>query len=52
VGSILYYAHAIDMMVLKALNSIAMEQTKATEQTMVQCTQLLDYLSHNADAKI
>jgi hypothetical protein len=46
VGSILYYAHTVDMTVLKAL-SIAVEQTKATEQTMAQCTQLLDYLSHN-----
>ncbi len=51
-GSILYYARTVDMMVLKALNTIAVEQTKATEQTMVQCTQLLDYLSHNANAKI
>jgi hypothetical protein len=52
VGSILYYARAINMTVLKALSSIAVEQTKASDKTMARCTQLLDYLSHNADAKI
>jgi hypothetical protein len=36
VGSILYYAHAVNMMVLMALSSIAVEQTKATEKTMAQ----------------
>jgi hypothetical protein len=43
---------AINMTVLKALNSIAVEQTKATVKTMAQCTQLFDYPLHNADAKI
>ncbi len=52
VGSILYYAWAVDMTVLMALSSIAVEQTKATEKTMAQCTQLLDYLSGHADAKV
>jgi hypothetical protein len=52
VGSILYNARAVDMMVLIALSSIAVEQTKATEKTMAQCTQLLDYLSGHADAKV
>ncbi len=32
VGSILYYACAVDMTVLMALSSIAVEQTKATEK--------------------
>ncbi len=40
------------MTVLKTLNSIAVEQTKASNKTMARCTQLLDYLSHNADAKV
>jgi hypothetical protein len=31
VGSILYYAQAVNMSVLMALSSIAMEQSKATE---------------------
>jgi hypothetical protein len=34
VGSILYYARVVNMTVLMALSSIAVEQTKATEKTM------------------
>jgi hypothetical protein len=52
VGSILYYAHAIDMTVLMALSSIAVEQMKATEKTMGCCVQLLDYLVSNLEAKV
>jgi hypothetical protein len=52
VGSFLYYAWAINMTVLKTLSSIAVEQTKASEKTMARCTQLLDYLLHNVDAKV
>ncbi len=52
VGSILYYARAVDMTVLMALSSIAIEQTKATELTMARCTQLLDYLAHHSKAKV
>jgi hypothetical protein len=37
VGSILYYARAVDMTMLMALSSIAVEQTKATEKTMARC---------------
>jgi hypothetical protein len=52
VGSILYYARAVDMTVLMALSSIVVEQTKATEKTMSHCMQLLDYLSGQSDAKV
>ncbi len=52
VGSILYYARAVDMTVLMALSSIAVEQMKATERTKDKCTQLLDYLAGHADAKV
>jgi hypothetical protein len=52
VGSILYYARAVDMTVLMALSTIAIEQTKATEQTLARCFQLLDYLSHHSRAKV
>jgi hypothetical protein len=52
VGSILYYARAVDMTVLIALSSIAVEQMKATERTLAQSTQLLDYLSGHVDAKV
>jgi hypothetical protein len=52
VGSILFYARAVDMMVLMALSLIAAEQTKVMEKTMARCTQLLEYLSGRADAKV
>ena len=52
VGSILYYARAVDMTVLAALGTIAIKQTKATQQTMDWCIQLLDYLASNQDAKV
>ena len=52
VGSILYYARAVDMTVLMALSSIAVEQTKATEKTMGHCIQLLEYLASNSEAKV
>jgi hypothetical protein len=51
-GRILYYAGAVNMIVLMALSTIAVNQTKATKRKMEQCTQLLDYLAHNADAKV
>jgi hypothetical protein len=52
VGSNLYYAQAIDMTILMVLSLITVEQTKATEQTMGQCIDLLNYLATNQDAKV
>jgi hypothetical protein len=52
VGSILYYAQAINMMVLMALSSIAVEQAMAMGKTMVRCSQLLDSLLGHSDAKV
>jgi hypothetical protein len=52
VGSILYYARAVDMTVLMTLSSIAVEQMQATEKTMERCIQLLDYLASNSEAKV
>ncbi len=52
VGSISYYAQAVDMTVLAALSTIAIDQTKATKRTMEQCIQLLDYLVSNQNAKV
>jgi hypothetical protein len=52
VGSILYYARAVDMTVLMALSLLAIEQTKATEKTLAKCVQLLDYLAHHSTAKV
>ena len=52
VGSILYYARAVDMTVLAELSTIAINQTKATKRTMDRCIQLLDYLVSNQNAKV
>jgi hypothetical protein len=52
VGSILYYGQAVNMTVLIALSTIAVEQTIATEHKLEKCMQLLDYLAEHADAKI
>jgi hypothetical protein len=52
VGSILYYARAVDMTVLMALSAITVEQTKATAKTMGRCIQLLNYLARNLEAKV
>ncbi len=52
VGSILYYARAVDITVLMALSSIASEQTRATTNTMAKAKQLLDYLATHPDATI
>jgi hypothetical protein len=40
------------MTVLMALSTIAVDQTKVTKRTIERCMQLLDYLAHNADAKV
>ena len=52
VGSILYYARAVDMTVLMSLSTIASEQTKGTERTMEKALQVLDYLATHPDAKV
>ncbi len=52
IGTILYYARAVDITCLVALSSIAAEQTKATTDTETRVTQLLDYLNTHKDATI
>ena len=52
VGTILYYARAVDMTVLAALSSIASQQAKATEGTMEKVKHLLDYLVTHPDATV
>ncbi len=49
---ITYYTRAVNMTVLAALSTIAIDQTKATKQTMDWCIQLLDYLASNQNAKV
>jgi len=43
VGSLLYYARAIDSTILPALNDIGAQQSKATKDTLKRCNMLLDY---------
>jgi hypothetical protein len=52
VGSILYYAWAVDMTVLMVLSTIASEQTKGTERTLEKAYQVLDYLATHPNAKV
>jgi hypothetical protein len=52
VGSILYYARAVNITVLMALSSIASKQTRGTTNTMAKAKQLLDYLATHPDATI
>jgi hypothetical protein len=52
VGSILYYARAVDMTVLMALSSIAREQMKGTKRTLEKAYQVLDYLVSHPDAVV
>jgi hypothetical protein len=52
VGSILYYARAVDLTLLPALSTIASQQAKATKKTIKSTEQLLDYLATNMNAKI
>jgi hypothetical protein len=52
VGSILYYARAVDMTVLMALGTIASEQTKDTERTLEKAYQVLDYLATHPNAVV
>ncbi len=52
VGSILYYAQAVDITVMMALSSIASKQTRGMTNTMAKAKQLLDYLATHPDATI
>ena len=52
VGSILYYARAVDLTVLMVLSTIASEQTKGTEKTLEKAYQVLDYLASHLDAVV
>ena len=52
IGSILYYARAVDLTVLMALSTIASEQSKGTKNTMLKIKRLLDYLATHLDATV
>ena len=49
VGSLLYYARAVDNKLLVALSAIGSQQAAATENTMVAVDQLLDYVATYPD---
>jgi hypothetical protein len=51
-GSVLYYARAVDPIVLIPLNDIATEQTKVTEKNQAATNQMLDYLATHPDTTI
>ena len=52
VGSILYYARALDSTMPPALNDIGSKQASATTGTNKQCKMLLDYAATYPNAKI
>jgi hypothetical protein len=52
VGTLLYYARAVDSSMLVALGTIAEEQTKGTNNTEAAAAQLLDYAATHPDATI
>ena len=52
VGSILYYAQAVDLTALTALTTLGSEQAKATTHTLKSTEQLLDYLATHPNAKL
>ena len=52
VGSILFYACSVDLTFLVGLNSIAMQQTSATDNTLKSKEDLLDYAATHPEAKI
>jgi hypothetical protein len=52
IRSILYYAQAVNLTVLRALSRIASKQAKGTKSTMKKCIQLLDYLVTHPNATV
>jgi hypothetical protein len=52
IGTLLYYARAVDSSMLVALGSLASAQTKATTNTLKAARQLLDYAATHPQATI
>lgn len=50
IGTLLYYARAIDNTMLVALGTLAAAQSKGTQSTADACTQLLNYAASHPDA--
>ena len=51
-GSILFYARSVDLTFLVGLNSITMQQTNATINTLKRTEDLLEYAATHPEAKI
>jgi hypothetical protein len=51
-GTLLYYARAVDSTMLPAIGSIGTEQANSTESTMKKITQLLNYCATHPDAMV
>ena len=49
VGTLLYYARAVDPTMVKALGSLAAQQSEATNTTTKRITQLLNYAASHSD---
>jgi hypothetical protein len=52
IGTLLYYARAVDNTMLVAIGSIASKQNNGTEETMQEVTHLLNYCATHPDAVI
>jgi hypothetical protein len=52
VGTLLYYAHAVNVTLLVALNSLAAEQSKGTKNTAKAIVQVLNYCATHPDATL
>jgi hypothetical protein len=51
-GTLLYYAHAVDSTMLAAIGTLATQQAKPTEQTMTDIVALLNYAATHPDAVV
>ena len=51
-GTLLYYARALDSTLLTAISELATEQSKGTMHTMEKVTQLLNYCATNPEAVV
>jgi len=52
IGILLYYARAVDSMLLTALGTLATQQAKSTHSTMEAITKILNYCATHSDATI
>jgi hypothetical protein len=52
IGTLLYYARAVDSTMLVALSSLAAAQTKGTQKTAEACTKLLNYAATHPNATV